>query len=118
MIRLFDVSGKFVIPGTRIVETFKARIAAETPEQGSKDLAPVLQKMYQRDLPRHGNAKLDPRFTITPAFVRRNLNWSPWTPPASTPDPIGERSSEQPWVASQLEATTIETTNELVEVNE
>lgn len=103
MIRLFDVSGKFVVPGTRIVETFKARIAAETPEQGSKDLAPVLQKMYQRDLPRHGNAKLDPRFIITPAFVRRNLNWTPWTPPV----PIG-----------QCNEVVSETTNEMREVNE
>lgn len=44
--KLFQVSGRFVIPGTRETATFSGRVFAESARAGSKDLAAKLQEDY------------------------------------------------------------------------
>jgi hypothetical protein len=44
--KLFQVSGRFVIPGTRETASFSGRVFAESPQAGSKDLAAKLQEDY------------------------------------------------------------------------
>lgn len=44
--KLFQVSGRFVIPGTRETASFSGRVFAESPQKGSQDLAAKLQENY------------------------------------------------------------------------
>lgn len=100
-VKLFDVSGKFVLPGTRKVETFSGRIIAETPQQGAKDLATMLNEKFKKDFPRYSQLPPGAIQGMTPAFLLRNLTWTPFVPVKSNPiDPIVQS------LATEVEVST------------
>lgn len=49
---LWNVSGRFVIPGTRKHGSFgPVKVAAATRQKASEDLAPSLNEQFRKDLP-------------------------------------------------------------------
>lgn len=83
-IKLYDVTGRFIIPGTRKIGEYSGRVGAVSPDQAAKDLAPVLHGKFKQDMDRDHK--------ITPGFLRLNLKYRevpPVTPVApATLDPI------------------------------
>lgn len=71
-IKLFDVSGKFIIPGARQTATFSARVIAESRHQGSKDLAATLHEKFGDKLPRG--------YKFSGDFALYHLQWKEYAP--------------------------------------
>lgn len=71
-IKIFDVSGRFLIPGTREVAKFSARVIAESRHQGSKDLAQTLHEKFGEKLPRG--------FKFSGDFALYHLQWKEHAP--------------------------------------
>ncbi len=71
-LKIYEVSGKFVLPGTRKHETFSARVVAENPIVGARELAPLLQERFGRHLPEG--------YSFSPLFALHALRWVAWHP--------------------------------------
>ena len=71
---LWDVQGKFILPGTRDTVSFgPVRISAESRAQASRDVTPLLQREFGRKA-----MTLDRRaYTFSPAFALMNLQFTP-----------------------------------------
>ncbi len=68
---LWNVSGRFVIPGTRKHGSFgPIRVAAATRQKASEDLAPALNEQFRKELPE--GAKFGAHFAML------NLKWEPF----------------------------------------
>lgn len=91
-IKLFDVSGKFIIPGTRETATFSARVIAESRHQGSRDLAMTLTEKFGEKLPRGHKFSGD--------FALYHLQWKEHAPKVkeTLPSPILEAMAQGPVV--------------------
>ena len=73
--KLFTVSGKFLIPGTREVATISnVRVFAESRHQGSRDLKGYLQSEYGKKCPRG--------YAFSSDFALMNLQWEEQAPKA------------------------------------
>ena len=73
--KMFTVSGKFIVPGTRNVVPFSGRVFAESAQVGSKDLAGKLQEEFGWT-PNGGAGKTAPRgYVFSADFALVNLQW-------------------------------------------
>ena len=74
---LWDVQGKFILPGTRDTVSFgPVRISAESRAQASRDVTPLLQREFGRKA--MDELHLDRRaYTFSPAFALMNLQFTP-----------------------------------------
>jgi hypothetical protein len=74
---LWDVGGKFIIPGTRKIATLPmVRIGDTNRQAASKVLARILNEKFARDL------KGDHKFSD--GFAMGNLQWRDFTPTHSS----------------------------------
>jgi len=77
---IWEVGGKFVIPGTRKTASLSpVRIAAKSRQDASKDLAVVLNEKFAKDLrdgatQAEGGARESKRFSD--GFALGNLQWA------------------------------------------
>lgn len=70
---LWEVSGSFIIPGTREKGTFgPIRVGDVTRQKASEHLAPMLNHQFRRQL--RGDHKFSPHFALM------NLKWAPVVP--------------------------------------
>lgn len=77
---LWNVHGRFVIPGTRKHGSFgPVKVAAATRQKASQDLAPMLNEQFRRELPE------DTKFSAH--FAMLNLKWDAWQPTVEAPIP-------------------------------
>ena len=84
--RIFDISGTFLIPGTREKADFpKTRVVAETRQQASRDLAPVLNDKYSKELPHKHEFSRD--------FALCHLKWEE-VQPKQAPPPVLPSATE------------------------
>jgi hypothetical protein len=75
---LWDVGGKFIIPGTRkTAQLPKVRIGDVSRQAASKHLAKILNEKFARDL--RGDHK------FSDGFALGNLQWKDFVPKAPTP---------------------------------
>lgn len=72
--KLYTVSGKFIIPGTRTTARFSCRVFAADMRQGSADLVGKLQEEYgwTADDPK---GKAPRGYTFSKDFALMNLQW-------------------------------------------
>ncbi len=69
---LWDVSGSYIIPGTRTKGTFaRMRIGDKDRQSASKHIAKILNDKHKRDL--RGDHKFSDHFALY------NLQWLPFT---------------------------------------
>jgi hypothetical protein len=81
---LWDVSGSYIIPGTRTKGTFaQMRIGDVNRQTASKQIAALLNKKHARDL--RGDHKFSDHFALY------NLQWKDFVPPIrQAPVPTSE----------------------------
>lgn len=73
-LKLFKVSGKFVVPGCRDLESFNGKVLAKDIPDVCNQVAPVIHekvkgKLFDKSAPSWASYK------ITPAFVRGNMRF-------------------------------------------
>ena len=49
--KVFDVRGKFIIPGSRRLGSISIKVVTSSYQQASKLVAPILNEKYAKDLP-------------------------------------------------------------------
>ena len=85
--RIFDISGTFLIPGTREKADFpKTRVVAETRQQASRDLAPMLNEKYSTEWPHTQSFSRD--------FALCHLKWEEVQPKQKAPAPVLPSATE------------------------
>lgn len=73
--KLFAVTGRFVIPGTREVASFSGRVFAESPQAGSKDLAAKLQEDYGWTREKTDGKRAPRDYVFSRDFALMHLQW-------------------------------------------
>lgn len=80
MKHIYDISGTFLIPGTREKADFpKTRVVADSRQLASKDLAPMLNEKYSKELPHKHSFSRD--------FALCHLKWEEVQPKQKAPAP-------------------------------
>jgi hypothetical protein len=74
--KLFTVSGRFVIPGTRETASFSGRVFAESPQAGSKDLAAKLQEDYGWTREKSEGKRAPRDYVFSRDFALMHLQWT------------------------------------------
>lgn len=65
--KVYTVTGKFVIPGTTTSTTFATKVSANSISEGSRMLASTLQKQFHSRIPKG--------FVFPKDFALMNFNW-------------------------------------------
>lgn len=73
--KLFTVTGRFVIPGTREIASFSGRVFAESPQKGSKDLAAKLQEDFGWTREKSEGKRAPRDYKFSPDFALMHLQW-------------------------------------------
>lgn len=87
MKRIYDISGTFLIPGTREKSDLpKTRVVAESRQQASRDIAPMLNDKYSKELPYKHSFSKD--------FALCHLRWEEVQPQQQAPAPVLPSATE------------------------
>lgn len=86
--KMWNVTGKFLIPGTRELATFDGRVFAESRHQGSRDLKDHLQEEYGKKCPRG--------YSFSSDFALMNLQWKEAPPKGKITPEILEALTANP----------------------
>ena len=71
-VKMWEVSGSFVVPGTREKGSFgPVKVIAESPQKASADLAPLLQEKFRKEARGTDNRP----YKFSSHFALFHLNW-------------------------------------------
>jgi hypothetical protein len=73
-LKLYKVTGKFLVPGSRECDSFSGKVLAETITHACDQLAPVIESKVKDKL-RNKEVPSWAEYKITSAFVRANLRF-------------------------------------------
>lgn len=73
-LKMFDVTGKFVLPGTGTSYAYSARVLSVSIQQAAKDLVPAMNEKFRDEL-KNKHAPSWSEYKISSGFVLGNLKF-------------------------------------------
>lgn len=73
-LKMYDVGGRFCLPGTNTVFTYSARVLSVSIQQAAKDLVPAMNEKFRDEL-KNKHAPSWSEYKISSGFVLGNLKF-------------------------------------------